>query len=120
MCEFVMKHYFSRRDLVQTKYKVLSFESDDYDFWVFKCKSIAEKQHSKVTQIEGSVEMWCFPKKKETGKTGNKIEYKELAPPWFMNKMRNKAIDEGYYMVQGDDSPAYTDAELFKMQGEKK
>jgi len=105
MFEFRLKHSLGEGEWVEKEYEVLSFWKESEYFWSFWAKAIRLVYQGKDKDIDESERLYCFPKKKKIGETGNHVPiYEDLDPPGFYNKMRNKAILYGTVKVQGDDA----------------
>lgn len=112
MREFRLKYFLgeSEGEYIEKDYKVLSFSFQNDYYWGFSAKAIRLIYQGKVSDIDEPEKWWCFPKKKQIGKTGdNRPIYEDLPPPSFLDKMRNKAILDGTLKVQGDDAPPLGD-----------
>jgi len=112
MCEFRLKYLLgeSESEYIEKDYKVLSFSFQNDYYWGFSAKARRSIYQGKADDIDEPEKLWCLPKKKQIGKTGNNEPiYEDVDPPGFLDKMRNKAILDGTLKVQGDDAPPLGD-----------
>ena len=112
MCEFRIKHWLgeSGSEYIEKEYEVLSFSFQNDYYWGFWTKAKKLIHQKKVDDIDEPEKLYCLPKKKQIGKTGDhRPIYEDLDPPGFYDKMRNKAILDGTVKVQGDDAPPLGD-----------
>lgn len=111
MCEFRLKHSLGEGGgCVEKEYEVLSFWNESDCIWGFWVKPTKLVYQGKDKDIDEPETLYCFPKKKKIGESGNNRPiYEDLDPPGFYNKMRNKAILDGTVKVQGDEAPPLGD-----------
>lgn len=110
MCEFVIKTALEGQ-MIQTKYEVLGFDSEDKIGWFFLCQVVGVKVHGKIYDKTSPEKIIVFPKRKQIGENsetrdGEKVKvpiYEDLTPPPFYEKLRNRAVLTGRVKAIGEE-----------------
>lgn len=116
MCGFTKLDRDLSNRIINKKFRVLNYLGQDDDCWHFFCQGTEIKiGDEKYRPVDEGPKTISFPKRRKIGKnrTTGREEYIDLEPPIFFNKMRNRALELGQTMMQGDESPPLQDEDIF-------